>query len=43
MFDYEMMLNMIYESISITERGYDAVVDSAMLKFSMSILYTVFN
>jgi hypothetical protein len=36
MFDYEMMLNMIYDSISITERGYDAVIDSAMLKFTMS-------
>lgn len=36
MFDYEMMLNMIYDSINITEKGYDAVIDSAMLKFTMS-------
>ncbi len=36
MFEYEMMLNMIYDSISITEKGYDAVIDSAMLKFTMS-------
>ena len=35
MFDHAMMLNMIYDSISVTDRGYDAVIDSAMFKFTI--------
>lgn len=37
MFDYNMMLEMIYDSISITEKGYDVVIDSSMFNFTMSI------
>jgi hypothetical protein len=36
MFDYNMMLDMIHDSISITEKGYDAVIDSSMLNFTIS-------
>ena len=35
-FDYNMMLEMIYDSINITEKGYDAVIDSFMFNFTMS-------
>ncbi len=36
MFDYNMMLEIIHDSISITENGYDAVIDSSMFNFTMS-------
>jgi len=34
MFDYNMMMEMIYDSISITDNGYDAVIDSSMFNFT---------
>jgi hypothetical protein len=37
MFDHNMMLNMIYDLISISDNGYDAVIDSSMFIFTMSI------
>lgn len=33
MFDYNMMLEMVYHSMTIIEKGYDTVWDSAMLYF----------
>ncbi len=36
MFDYNMMLDMIYDSISITDNGYDAVIDPSMFNFTTS-------
>src|SRR3954469_19527162 len=36
MFDYNMMLDMIYDSISITDKGYDAVIGSSMFNFTTS-------
>jgi|SoiMethySBSTD1v2_1073268.scaffolds.fasta_scaffold162250_1 hypothetical protein len=36
MFDYNMMLDMIYDSISITDNVYDAVIDSSMLNFTVN-------
>ena len=35
MFDYEMMLEMVYHSMTIIERGFDTVWDSNMLYFTM--------
>lgn len=33
MFDYNMMLEMVYHSMTIIEKGYDTVWDSNMLNF----------
>jgi hypothetical protein len=33
MFDYNMMLEMVYHSMTIIEKGYDTIWDSAMLCF----------
>ena len=38
MFDYNKMLDMIYDSISITDNGYDAVIDPSMFNFTTSRL-----
>ena len=34
MFDYNKMLDMIYDSISITDNGYDAVINPSMFNFT---------
>ena len=36
MLDYNMILDMIYDSISIIDNGYDAVIDSSMFNFTTS-------
>ena len=33
-FDYNMMLDIIYDSISITDNGYDVVIDASMFNFT---------
>jgi hypothetical protein len=33
MFDYNMMLEMVFHSMTIIEKGYDTIWDSSMLNF----------